>query len=42
MNLAMTDYLFRHPTEQAETEKIHDEECVVNIFHNFKTKHEYR
>ena len=30
-NLASTDYLSRHPTEEAMTEKIHEEENVMNL-----------
>ena len=34
-NSILTDYLSRHPTGEATTEKTHDEEYVINIFSGF-------
>ena len=31
MNLALTDYLCRHPTEGAMTEEVYDEKNLINI-----------
>ena len=41
-NLALTDYLSRHPTEEAPTEEVHDDEKVINILSElFELYHKY-
>ena len=32
MKEALTDYLSRHPTEEATTEEYHDEDRVINTY----------
>ena len=41
-NLALTDYLSKHRTEEAPTEKIHDEEYKIKtVSELFIIKHKY-
>ena len=41
-NLALTDYLSRHPTDEATTEEVNVEECVIiTLSELLKKKHKY-